>query len=326
MKTNKLALIIFLSAMMVAVSCDIDNDSPWPEMPVYEGLDDLYLYNVITKVTTMITTSPDTLESYYSFSPDSKKILFMDGSGINEMNSDGSNKHLITGGSSPCYSPDGSKIAFTDGKRLYSINTDGTNKTQNCNTNIGLWYPVWSKDGKQIACSSDSGLCIVTLDGILTVCHVENSVGGWEWSNDSKDIFYSRYISHYATICRYNLVQARESQITFTNQYYFDPKCNPVKNEILFTQFNPDYGVNLVISDQDGTNQQVIVHKDLILTPCWSPTGDKIAFITEDNNLAVIDRSGENYKIINVTPGACVEPKWSNDGNYILYSRVLFLD
>ncbi len=31
MKTNKLALIIFLSAMIVAVSCDIDNESPWPD-------------------------------------------------------------------------------------------------------------------------------------------------------------------------------------------------------------------------------------------------------------------------------------------------------
>ncbi len=95
MKANKLGLIIFLSAMIVAVSCDIDNESPWPEKAVNEGLNDLYLYNVNTKVTTMITSSPDTLESYYSFSPDSKKILFKDDFGINEMNLDGSeNKHF----------------------------------------------------------------------------------------------------------------------------------------------------------------------------------------------------------------------------------------
>ncbi len=119
-------------------------------------------------------------------------------------------------------------------------------------------------------------------------------------------------------------MQARESQITNNNQYYYNPRCNPVDNEIVFTSIYIDYGISLVISDQDGTNQQVIVHKDLISHLAGRQTGDKIAFLTEDKDLAVIDRNGENYKIINVLPGACVEPKWSDDGNYILYSRVVF--
>ena len=109
------------------------------EKELEDGLDDLYLYNVNTKVTIMITSSPDNFEWSYSFSPDSKKILYIDEFGINEMNLDGSeNRLLMAGGSSPCYSPDGSKIAFTDEKKLYLMNVDGTNKTQIVDTDIGL--------------------------------------------------------------------------------------------------------------------------------------------------------------------------------------------
>jgi Tol biopolymer transport system component len=79
-----------------------------------------------------------------------------------------------------------------------------------------------------------------------------------------------------------------------------------------------------MISGQDGSDPMLVTQKDMILTPCWSPEGDKIAFITTDINLAVIDRNGKNYKIINAIHGACMEPKWSNDGNYILYARASF--
>lgn len=325
MKANRLGLIISLSAIVVAFSCDINNESPFDGKGVEEGLDDLYLYNVNTKVTVMITSSPDNFEWSYSFSPDSKKILFIDDFGINEMNLDGSeSKLLMAGGSSPCYSPDGSKIAFTDEKKLYLMNVDGTNKTQIVDTDIGLEYPAWSKDGANIACSSDSGLCIVDLEGNLKICHAGNSAEGYEWSYDSKDIFYGRDAYSSVQIFRYNIMQDKEFQISNNDQFNYSPRCNPVTNEIVFTSFRFDYSRNLVIANQDGSDPRVILNKNQISAPCWSPNGDKIAFITTDINLAVIDRNGENYKIINVFPEACMEPKWSNDGKYILYCRALF--
>jgi Tol biopolymer transport system component len=52
--------------------------------------------------------------------------------------------------------------------------------------------------------------------------------------------------------------------------------------------------------------------------------GDKIVFLTGESDLAVIDKTGENFQIINEIPGACMEAKWSRDGKYILYCRALF--
>jgi Tol biopolymer transport system component len=328
MKANKLGLIISLSALIAAVSCNIDNE-PSPFQKKYDskdGLYDLYLYDVNTNVTTRITSSPDNIEWSYSFSPDSKKILYTDDFGINVMNLDGSqNWTLSKSGSSPCYSPDGSKIAFTDDQKLYLMNSDGTNKTQMVHTNLGLWYPVWSKNGSTIACSTDSGLCIVTLEGNLKIFSAVNSGTWYEWSNDSKEIFYDKSVSISSEqIFSYNLVQNRESQITNDDKYNYSAQCNPITNEIVFTSSRADYGGDLVIANQDGTHRRVILHKGMISTPCWSPKGDKIVFLTEDSDLAVIDKTGENFQIINEIPGACMEAKWSRDGKYILYCRALF--
>jgi Tol biopolymer transport system component len=327
MKAVKLGLIISLPALIFAFSCNIDSESPFKPSGLEndEGLYDLYLYNVNTNVTSMITSSSDNIEWSYSFSPDSKKILYKDDFGINEMNIDGSdNWFLMSSGSSPCYSPDGRKIAFTDDQKLYLVNTDGSDKTQICNTNIGLMYPLWSNDGSTIACSSDSGLCIVALDGTLKVFPDVKSDGFYEWSSDSKDIFYEKSFSGSAHIFRYNFMLDKQTQITYDDKFNYSPTCNPINNEIVFISSRADYGTDLVITDQDGSSRRVILHKTLISSPCWSPTGDKIAFITGDSDLGVIDRNGENFKIINEIPGACKEPQWSNDGNYILYTRAIF--
>jgi Tol biopolymer transport system component len=322
MKVKILRLIMSISAMIVAFSCTLDKDSGFV---TGNGLNDLYVYNVNTSVTKMITSSPDNHEWSYSFSPDTKKILYMDEFGMNEMNSDGSENRILTvGGSDPCYSPDGNKIAFTDEDKLYLMNTNGTDKALISNINLKLWYPVWLKDGSAIACSSDSGLCTVALDGSLDVLSVVGDDARSEWSYDSKEIFYSGYVSNSTIqIFRYNIASAKEYQVTYNDKYNFEPKCNPVKNEILFTSSRGDYGSDLVIANQDGTNPRVILHATRISEPCWSPQGDKIAFITVNSDVVVIDTNGENYEIINKLPGACMGPTWSNDGNYILYYRAI---
>jgi Tol biopolymer transport system component len=115
-----------------------------------------------------------------------------------------------------------------------------------------------------------------------------------------------------------------ESQITNIDKYNYYPKCNPGKNIILFTSSHADYGGDLVICDQNGLSQKVIIHKNQISSPFWSPDGEKIVFVTDDSNLAIIDKNGGNYKIINEISGACMDPEWSDDGNYILYYRAVF--
>jgi len=328
MKTNQLHLTLFFLLIISVISCEKNDDlsSNLKNIDPATGLYDFYLYDVKSNATTKITSSSDKIESSFSISPDSKKILYVDENGINEMNIDGSeNRILVTKGGSPCYSPDGNKIAFIFENRLFVINIDGTNKNQICDEDLGLWHPIWSRDGKYIACNSDNGLCVVSLDGNLKIISSKNSADWYDWSNDSKEIYYSKFLSNnFAQIFKYNILQDEESQISNIDKYNYSPKCNPSSNTILFTSSHADYGGDLITCDQDGLSQRVIIHKDMITSPYWSPNGGKIVFVTEESNLAITDKNGDNYKTINEIPGACMEPIWSNDGNFILYYRAIF--
>ena len=324
MNTNKLTLILCLFVIFGTISCE--NTDETNTNPNYNGLYDFYLYDVNTGVTTKITSSPDQTEHSYSFSPDSKKILYVNTNGINEMNIDGSgNRVIISKGSGPSYSQDGKQIAFVDNGILYTINIDGTNKIQMNDESIWLGFPVWSRDGENIVCSSENGLCIVSLTGNTKVFISGNSADWYDWSYDSKEIYYSRFVSdNFAQIFKYNLIQDKESQITDIDKYNYTPKANPVKNKIIFTSSLADYGGDLVIIDAEGMDQNVILHKNQIITPYWSPDGERIVFVTEGLDLAIIDKDGSNYKKINEIPGACMEPKWSSDGKYIVYYRAVY--
>ncbi len=324
MKTNLIHLLLSFLLLFSAISCE--NTDVQNEIDSEQGLYDFYLYDVNSHLTTMITSSSDKIEFSYSISPNSKKILFVDENGINEMNIDGTeNRIIVSNGESPCYSPEGDKIAFIFEHRLFVINTDGTDKNQIGDIDLGLWHPVWSKDGEYIVCSSDDGLCVVSLEGDIKIISSENSADWYDWSYDSKEIVYSKSVTNnYTQIFKYNILEDQESQITDIDKYNYNPKYNPGTNSILFTSSHSNYGGDLIICDDDGLNQEVIIHKDKIESPYWSPDGNKIVFVTKESNLAVIDKSGVNYKIINKISGACMEPLWSNDGNYILYYRALF--
>jgi len=328
MKIYPLQLTICFLLITGLFSCEEDNliNSNLKNIDSSEGLYDFYLYDVNNNQTTRITTSPEIIESSYSISPDSKKVLFIDNNGINEMNIDGSEiRNIVAEGSNPCYSPNGEKIAYILEKQLFVINIDGSNNDQIGDSELGLWHPVWSRDGEYIMCSSDNGLCIISLDGSIETISSDYSADWYDWSNDSKEIYYSKFVlNNYAQIFKYDLIQEKETQITNINKYNYSPKCNPNTNTILFTSSHADYGGDLIVCDKDGLNSKTILHKDKITSPFWSPNGNKLVFVTEDSNIATTDQNGEDYRIINEIPGACMQPIWSPDGNYILYYRAIF--
>ncbi len=329
MKTLKCKSIAALLIAIVLIACEkednlVKNPPNYPDSN--GGLYDLYIYNISSNTNTRITNTPFKLESSYSFSPDSKKILFNTEGGTFTMNVDGFkitslNAVLMT----PAWSPDGKKIVFVESGNLFLVNSDGAGKHQLTHNDYSLWMPVWSSDGQKIACSSDNGLCIVTSDGTTESITTENSATWYDWSPDSKNLVYSKYVSiNSAQIFKYNTEQKHEDQLTYIDKYNYDPFWKPKGDEIIFTSSHADYGSDLILMSSDGSQQQTVEHKNRISFPCWSPDGTQIAFINEDSNLALIDIDGNNYKIINDIPGACMNPVWSPDGKYILYYRAIF--
>ena len=297
------------------------------DLPVItnNGLYDLYLYNVAAKTNTRITNSPDTPEGFYTFSRDSRKILFNADTNTYLINIDGTGKtRFAIRLSEPAYSFDGKEIAYTKDGDVYIINSDGTNNHQLTQGDIGLWKPVWSKDGQKIACSSDHGLCIVSPEGKVDNIIPENSATWYDWSSDSKKLVYSKFVYSYAQVFKYDVSEKTETQLTSTSRFNYEPFWMPGKDEILFGSSLNGSGSDLMLMNADGSQQKTIVHKNLIHSPYWSPDGKQITFITDNLNVAIIDLTGDNFHIINDIPGACIEPEWSPDGKYILYYRAIY--
>jgi Tol biopolymer transport system component len=325
MKLSLLNSLVFAAATIGLTACDLNSNIDDTQVDT-EGLYDFYLYDVSLNKNTLINPSPTTVEISYSISPDSKKIMFVDSKGINLMAIDGTNDTLlVANGVSPCFSPDGSKIAYILGDHLYTANINGSNKTKITTSDINIEYPLWSNDGQYIACNSINGLCLIALDGTTKIVSTTNSIDWYNWSANSNELYYCKYdANRYSQVFKYNIGSSTETKLTDISKYNYSPKSNYIDNSVLFTSSVSSYGSDLITMLPDGTDKKVILHKNYINTPNWSPTGNQIAFITESSNVAIVDKSGLNYKVINEKLNYCMNPLWSNDGKYILYYRAVF--
>lgn len=78
---------------------------------------------------------------------------------VSELGRPGSAPKQITNGStsssSPRWSPDGKKIAFVNGGQIWMMDPDGDDRKKISDISTGAGNPVWSPDGKWIAFNSD---------------------------------------------------------------------------------------------------------------------------------------------------------------------------
>jgi Tol biopolymer transport system component len=105
-------------------------------------------------------------------SPDGQSIAYATDSRVFIMAVDGTNVRPLSDARSsrgPRWSPDGTRIAFysnrSDTNQVWTIQADGTDLRQvtNHQNSKGVYYPVWSPDGKTITCTSLEGLTL-TVD------------------------------------------------------------------------------------------------------------------------------------------------------------------
>lgn len=321
----RLALFLLLIVITGAYSCTKEED---PDST--SGLYDLYIYDLSTATNTNITNSLKIIEYPQSFSTDGKKVLYKTVEGVFTVNIDGTDSQILipvaaNEKSDMELSPNGNEYAYSKDGVLYLMNSDGTNERRLTNYDFKLWRPIWSKDGKYVASSADNGIVIVNMDGNIELITPDKPAGWYDWSSDSKKLAYSKYDNDkYPQVFVFDIVTKNENKLTSSQLYSRNSFWRPESEDIVFTSSKSDYGSDLILMSSGGTVQKTILHQLRIDSPAWSPDGNKIAFINENSDLALIDPDGSNYKVLNNIPGACMQPIWSPDSKYILYYRAIF--
>ncbi|MCL0043364.1 DUF5050 domain-containing protein, partial [Dehalococcoidia bacterium] len=121
---------------------------------------------------------------------------------------------------------------------------------------------------------------------------------------------------------------------------------SPDRTKIVFLEDNGNWQDNIVVSDYDGQNRQIVYHareldsQDVLVAGTgplynisavkWSPDGDQFVFSakkwgysSEDQSgrgLYTIDADGSNLTQI-TSIGSDNWPDWSSDGSYIIFDR-----
>jgi Tol biopolymer transport system component len=238
------------------------------------------------RITKEIQITKDGKSVFHTWSPDSTKILFSNPSGWWVANADGSQALLLASNSGHMiFSPNGKRIAYLtindNRNEIWLMDSDGNNKRQM----ITLYKP----DPKSA------------------------NVGQLEWLNEKTLLF-----EHNQRMQSLEIDTASKTQLP-----------NWVLDVDPFTSFRISaqgrqlalrFGKVLAIGNTDGTGYIQITNKLMPPEFQWSPDGNWLAYLTDDNNgeLWVADQSGSTKRRIAAIP-YMQNIIWSPDGNSLAY-------
>ncbi len=222
------------------------------------------------------------------------------------------------------WSPDGTK-AFVIMGQLYTVDENGFILKQLTNESIETYVqnPVWSHDGKKIAFNGKS-LWVINEDGTglkkLTTDGKIIYAGTISWSPDDSKIVYQSGQS----IRKINADGTGATEIISGDNRLIGDffSLSPDWQKMIFTASTLHNDGNITfrfyVADPDGRNQKLLseVTTRNGISASWSPKGDKIALI-EDDNLYTINPDGSGRATIALS---VIDYAWSPSGDYIAFS------
>ncbi|RPI27530.1 MAG: translocation protein TolB [Acidobacteria bacterium] len=184
------------------------------------------------------------------------------------------------------------QIAFSsqkgDSKEVYIVDYDGANpRTVTANGGLNK-FPEWSPDNTRLA----------------FVTKLPNS-SRWEiWIQE---------------------LAGGRTVLPTPSSYASSPAVSPDGQRAVFSSRSQDATDSdvYVASLSGGGMRNLTNHRGIDTSPCWSPTGQQIAFISDRSGgpqVWVMDADGSNVRRLVSEGGHCDSPEWSPDGRLVAYS------
>ena len=211
---------------------------------------------------------------YFSWSPDSKEIVFVKDGSIWVINTDRSNLIRIIKGNdiiSPVFSPDGNKIAYFEkenGQECFRvINRDGSGKTTLAKDYFDRPLTLnWSPNGKKIVYETDDNggqIYVVDADGTNNFLLDSGFAGPAIFLPDGKKIAYIRSFSGADNRLFVINPDGTNKKEIVKGGTMESLSCSPDGKKIVF-----DMDEQIYIVNSDGTGLTKIAYGFL---PQWSP-------------------------------------------------------
>jgi TolB protein len=240
-----------------------------------------------------------------AWSPDGRRIAFVSVRHHNEdvyvVGLDGNRTQRVTRDPAadlePAWSPDGGRIAFVSdrhrctssgcrGSELYVVNADGSGEQQLTHSNLGVSWPAWSPDGREIVFSSGyypRGIYVINADG-SGLRRLGPGAEDPKWSPDGRSIAYvsaTAVSPFYLGIWVMNADGSAKRLVAQGDE----PSWSPDGSKIAFLGV-PENGeqqhAEISVITADGTVlTRLTSSREHAYLPQWSPDGRSIAFLSD---------------------------------------------
>jgi serine/threonine protein kinase len=244
---------------------------------------------------------------------------------------------LIDAGRNPSFSRDGNEVVFERGNAIWVAGVDGSHQrkvegVRKVSLQLADRFPAFSPDGTlityfQAESGPDGDYWIVpSSGGEARRLTFDDALGGAPvWTPDGRFILFSSKRAGSTTLWKVALSGSAPQPLTTGAGEDTDPAISPDGKRLLFTNTRNAKALKLM-DPRSGANRELMVSRENIVAPVFSPDGTRIAFFSDrgkDSHLFTIHPDGTGLTQVTSLNGETnIFPRWSPDGSYLYFYQM----